>query len=156
MTDLFYKYGVNRMNLRYGDEEFYTDNLEPAAEDWYLGIRKALLEAMDNGIVFFTESSKPKVLQHIKEVGGIEKMKEELRTIITKKYISVDVLRRGDQLTYFKSYVSPHRPLAPICFIFRGVVYGGEMVYFKCRITQFNKLGIDVHWAQYEYDQYTI
>ena len=155
MTSLFWKYGVNRMNLPYLDNHYKTTDLESAAEDWLLDSRKALLEAMNNGIVYFNESSKEKVDQHICELGGVDFLKRELTDIILRGEMRIDYLHRRDQEKYFGKFLLPWEPLCPICFIFDGVSTGNGEVYFKCRISKADKLAIDVHFERYTNSRYT-
>lgn len=152
---IYEKYGFNRMNLPYLDNHYKTTDLESAAEDWLLDSRKALLEALNNGIVYFNDSSKEKVNEHIREVGGIEFLKRELTDIILRGEMRIDYLYRRDQEKYFGKFLPPWKPLCPICFIFEGSSTKDGEVYFKCRISRAEKLAIDAHYERYTSSRYT-
>lgn len=142
----FEKYGVNRMNLVYLEKGYKTTDLEDVAEDWLIDSRKALLEAMANGLVYFNPSSKEKVDTHVREVGGLDFLKREITEVVLTGEMKIDYLHKPEQLRYFGRYKSPWTPLCPICFIFDTSTYEGRPVYLKCRIDCKGRLAIDVHY----------
>ena len=142
MGRIFEKYGVNKMNLVYinKDDGYKTADLGPAAEKWLFDVRSMLVEALDNGVVYFHEGSKPKVNQFLKECGNLSVLQRELKEAILKGTLKVDAMHVSTQKELFGSYVLPWRPLCPVCYIF---MYGG--LYLKVRVARNDKLGIDVH-----------
>ena len=146
MGKLFEKYGVNKMNLVYinKDDGYKTTDLGPAAEKWLFEVRPALVEALDNGVVYFHKGSKPKVDAFLKDCGNISVLKREVKEAILKGTLTVDAIHTSTQKELFGSYVLPWKPLCPVCYLF---MYGG--LYLKVRVARNDKLGIDVHRMKY-------
>lgn len=143
---IYEKYGFNKMNLPYLEKSYKTTDLNDAAEEWMLGFRKALLGAMENGIIYFSPSSKEKVDCHVREVGGLGFLKREMTKIILTGEVRVDYLHEQDQRRVFGIFKHPWNLLCPIVFIFESSVYEGKPVYLKCRVASKDRLAVDVHY----------
>ena len=155
---LFEEYGVNRMNLRYdrSEERYITDDLEPHAESWYLDIRKSLYLAGRNGFVYFNESSRPKVDEYRKSTGsGAEFRKAVERILADGTLDSIDCIHEHDQIRLFHKFKAYWQPLAPVCYVFYGYI-GSQFVYLKARVSQNDKLRIDIHPARYAPSKITL
>lgn len=148
MGKIFDNYGVNRMNLIYLKDCYKTSDLSPAAQEWFLNLRSNLIKALNNGLCYFNANSKGKVLSFIEKIDGVEQLRRFISEMILKDEVEVDYLHKPDQKTCFNKALEAWQPLCPIVYIFKNY-HDGKTVYLKVRVASNDKLGIDIHEANY-------
>lgn len=157
MGKIFEKYGVNRINLVYEKDQYKTYGLAPVAEEWFAEVRQNLIKAADNGLAYFSKSSIEKVeaFREENDLLDLKELKSLVKEIILQKEIVVDYLHYKTQKEIFGKIVNKDRPLCPLCYWFNGTMWRGRIIYLKVRVTADDRLGIDIHKAEYLFSSFS-